>query len=72
MIKNNSYEINICNNRVHIKNYIRIIDIDLNRIEILILNNKLIINGDKLIIRRMDEYELLINGIIKGLEFIHE
>lgn len=72
IIKNNDYEINIRNNFLHIKNYINVIDISSNRISILIKNNKLIVNGSSLIISCLDEYELLIKGYIRSIEFISE
>ena len=72
IIKNDDYEINIKNNFLHIKNYINVIDISSNRISVLIKNNKLIINGSSLIISCLDEYELLIKGYIRSIDFINE
>lgn len=72
IIKNDNYEINIKNNYLHIKNYISVVDISSNRISILIKNNKIVINGSSLIISCLDEYELLIKGYIRSIEFISE
>ena len=72
IIKNDDYEINIRNNCLHIKYYINVIDISSNRISVLIKNNKLIVNGSSLIISCLDEYELLIKGYIRSIEFISE
>ncbi len=72
IIKNDNYEINIKNNYLHIKNYISVVDISSNRISILIKNNKIVINGSSLIIGCLDEYELLIKGYIRSIEFISE
>ncbi len=68
-IKNNNYEILIQKNFLHIKNYINIIDISNNKISILLEQNKLIINGESLLITALDQYELIIKGFIKGIEF---
>ena len=69
IIKNNLYELNIKENYIHLKNYINIIDIYPNRITILVKNNKIIIEGEDLIICCLDEYELLIRGTIKEISF---
>lgn len=65
---NNNYEINIKENTIHIKKYIEIQDIKNDQIIIKLKNNKLIIKGDNIIINKMDEYEILMHGIIKGIE----
>lgn len=72
IIKNDDYEINIRNNCLHIKYYINVIDISSNRMSVLIKNNKLVIKGSSLIITCLDEYELLIKGYIRSIEFIGE
>lgn len=72
IIKNDDYEINVRNNYLHIKNYINVIDISSNRISVLIKKNKLVINGSSLIITCLDEFELLIKGYIRSIEFISE
>ena len=60
IIKNKNYEININLNYIHIINYIKIEDISFNNIKIL-LNNKIInIKGEKLLITKLDENEMLI------------
>ncbi len=66
---NKEYEIVIKNKFIHIKNYVNINNISNNKLEILLNGKILIINGSSLIIRCMDEYELVITGIIKGIEF---
>ena len=62
------YSINICDNKVYIENYDKLIDI--NDTEILVMiNNKLVkIIGKSLIIRRLEKSELLIEGFIKGID----
>jgi len=65
---NKEYEITIKNKFIHIKNYKNINNISESRIEISLNNKLLIINGSSLIIKCMDEYEIIIIGVIKGLE----
>ena len=75
MIKNiidNNYKINICDGMVHLTNYKDIIDISSNKIIILLNDNRIIINGCNLYVCGLDKYEILIKGIIKGLEFNNE
>ena len=69
IINNKIYEIDIKDGFIHIKNYINIIDISQNRIEILLKDKTIIIIGTSLMIRCMDEFELVIQGNIKGIEF---
>ena len=72
IIKNTNYEIRINTNYVHIINYIKIEDISFNNIKIHLNNKKINIKGEKLIITRLDENEMLIKGIFKGIDFIDE
>lgn len=72
IIKNTNYEIRINTNYVHIINYIKIEDISFNNIKIYLNNKKINIKGEKLIITRLDENEMLIKGIFKGIDFIDE
>lgn len=72
IIKNKNYEINIKTNYIHIINYIEIEDISFNNIKISLNNKKINIKGEKLLITRLDENEMLIKGIFKGIDFINE
>lgn len=72
IIKNTNYEIRINANYVHIINYIKIEDISFNNIKIHLNNKKINIKGEKLIITRLDENEMLIKGVFKGIDFIDE
>ena len=71
-IINNSFGIKIRKNCIHIIHFKNIIDISSKRIDILLDNCRLVIKGSCLIIKAMDEYEVLINGIIEGIDFINE
>ena len=68
----NKYEIIIRKCFLHIKHYNKIIDINSNKIKIEIDNNTLVISGASLIVCAMNEYELVIKGCIKSIEFINE
>ena len=69
IINNKIYEINVKDGFIHIKNYINISSISNNKIEVLLKNKTLIVIGSSLMIRCMDEYELIINGNIKEIVF---
>ena len=69
IINNKDYELFINKEYLQIKNYINIIDINSNKISILLKNKELTINGTSLLITALDSYELLIKGNIKGIEF---
>lgn len=69
---NKNYELIIKDNYLDIKYYSKIIDINSLKIEILLDSKKIIINGNNLIIRCMDEYEIVIKGIISSIQFIDE
>lgn len=72
IIKNKNYEIKIDVNYIHIINYLKVDEISFNNIKVS-LNNKIInINGEKLIITKLDENEMLIKGVFKGIDFIDE
>ena len=68
----NKYEIIIMGNCIHIKNYYKILDICDKKIEINLNNSTLLINGNNLIVCAMDEYEIVIKGYFKSIEFINE
>ena len=69
---NKKYEIKIKNDFIDIKYYLKIIDINSNKIEVLLKEKKLIIKGNNLIIRCMDEYEIVIKGNYSSIQFIDE
>lgn len=66
------YEIIINSKYIHIINYNKIIDISYNNIIISFYNKNINIFGQSLIIRKLDEKELIIDGNIKGIEFNEE
>lgn len=72
IIKNKSYEIKIDVNYIYIINYLKINDISFNNINVSLNSKKININGEKLIITKLDENEMLIKGVFKGIDFIDE
>ncbi len=66
------YEIIISNEKIYIRNYKRIFDINYLQIVIEVENNKIFINGSNLLIVKMDKYDIEINGKIKGISFENE
>lgn len=71
-MKNNKYEINISNQNVHIKYYKEINEISSKQIVITTYHIKLKINGENLIINKLDEYEISIIGKPLNIELIYE
>lgn len=69
-IKSKDYEIDIYKDIVHVVNYVKISDLSNNKIILLLKDMKIIINGEYLIINKLDTSELLIKGNIKGIDFI--
>jgi hypothetical protein len=72
MINNESYEIIIRKGYIYIKNYSDIKNISSSNISIMFNQIILDINGKNLMITKLDKYDLLIKGIVKRIEFIHE
>lgn len=72
IIKNKNYEIKIDVNYIYIINYLKINDISFNNINVSLNSKRININGEKLIITKLDENEMLIKGVFKGIDFIDE
>jgi hypothetical protein len=68
----NKYEIIINEKYLYIKNYIKIINISYSKITIEIDKATIFISGSNLIISKMDKYDILINGNVKGINFNYE
>lgn len=67
-IKSNYYEICIKENILHIINYIKILKLSNNRIEIELENKQINIDGNNLIICSLNKNELLIKGSVENLK----
>ena len=71
-LKDENYEIIIKTNYIYIKNYIKVVDINRNKIIIETKNCMLNISGNNLLIVQMDQYDLAIKGNLKGIDFNNE
>lgn len=68
LIKNDEYIINILNNKINIINYKEILSINNLKIKILLKDKKVFINGKDLTLKKIENNELLIVGIISNIE----
>ena len=68
----NKYELIIKNNYMHIKYYSKLLDISNSKVEVIIDKTSLLIKGSSLIVCALSEYEIVIKGNIKSIEFINE
>lgn len=71
-INDNSFKINYYNNSLNVKNYLKIIDFNNQKIIIKHELGKIIIDGNNLIINKMFENEILITGNINSIIFNNE
>lgn len=71
-IKDNELEINIYSNKIHIKNYLRLISLEKNYISLSAPKKKLIIKGTNLNLNKILDQELLIIGEFNSIEVINE
>ena len=71
-IKDNELEINIYNDYIHIKNYLRLISLENNYISLTTNNKKLLIKGTNLSLKKILDQELLITGEFNSIEVINE
>lgn len=70
-IKDNELKIIVLKNKISINNYKEIIDFDDNKISINCNDFTLVIIGNKLVINRLFDKEILIIGNIKEMDFIN-
>ena len=71
-IKDNELEINIYNDYIHIKNYLRLISLENNYISLTSPHKKLLIKGTNLSLKKILDQELLITGEFNSIEVINE
>ena len=71
-IRVNELEINIYNNQIHIKNYLRLISLENNYISLTAHNKKILIKGTNLSLKKILDQELLITGNFNSIEVINE
>ena len=68
----NKYELNISNQNIHIKYYKEILDISSKQMKIKLNTLILLIQGENLIINKLDEYEISIIGKPLNIQLIYE
>ena len=68
-IKDDEVSVFILKNKAHVLNYVKVMDISSNKINIKLKDNILSIEGSDLLIRKLDKRELLIVGFINKVTF---
>ena len=71
-IKDDELETPIYNNKIHIKNYTRIISLEKNYISLYASNKKIIMKGNNLKLNKILNDEILIIGEITAIEVKNE
>lgn len=69
-LKTDEFLIGVFSDKIHIFNYLRIIEIDINRINIQVKDKRIEIKGNNLLIKKLDKNEVLIIGNIKRVDII--
>lgn len=67
-VKNEEFKLSLFYNKVHVINYREMISLDKERISFLTDKFRLIIRGDNLVINKLLDNEVLILGVIYGIE----
>ena len=68
-INDNDSKITIVNKKINITNYIDIGHFDSDKIVVKLENKDIYIKGEKLVVSKLLDSEILITGIIKSIEF---
>lgn len=68
-LKDQEYYIDIFNNSLHVYNYLDLVELKDNVIELKLEKFNLIIEGNNLIVVQMDSREILIQGLINNMRF---
>lgn len=66
-LNKNDYYIIITNEYIYIKNYDKILSINKYEISLIIMDKKYIINGNNMYLKRHDNKEIIINGVIESI-----
>ena len=69
-LKDQNYYIDIFDNTIHVYNYQDLININDKLVELKIEDFKLNIEGEKLVLLKMDKQEIIFKGIINNLRFL--
>lgn len=68
-LKNNDYYICLYSNKIYIYNYLEIISFNNNLILVKLKSVNLKVKGTRLLIKKMEKHELLIEGAISGVTY---
>jgi len=68
-IKDEEFRMTIFKNRVHIVNYQEVLSLEPSRVSIQIENKRMILKGTKLIVKKLLDHEILIQGEIHSVEW---
>ncbi len=69
-LKADEFLIGVFEKKIHIFNYRKIIDINVDKITVLVKDKKIEVKGQSLTIKKLDKNEILINGNIKRVDLI--
>ena len=64
-----SYKVTICNDKIHVLNYLEVEDFSNTRVIIRYVGGKMIIHGMDLVVSKMESEELLIDGKLLRIEY---
>lgn len=68
-IKDEEFRMTIFKNRVHIVNYQEVLSLEPSRVSVQIENKRMILKGTKLIVKKLLDHEILIQGEIHSVEW---
>ena len=71
-IKDNEFRLTLLENKVHIINYSEILSLDSKRISIQTNDNMYVIKGYNLVLNRLLDNEVLIDGVILSIEVFYD
>ena len=71
-ISDTSFQMNVFRNYINIINYKKILTMNSEKIILDIGNNKLVISGDKLVVKKLLESDMVITGEIIAIEYCNE
>lgn len=71
-IKDNEFRLTLLKNKVHVINYSEILSLDSKRISIQANDNMYVIKGNNLILNRLLDNEVLIDGVILSIEVFYD
>lgn len=71
-IKDNEFRLTLLEKKVHVINYSEILSLDSKRISIQTNDNMYVIKGNNLVLNRLLDNEVLIDGVILSIEVFYD